>query len=815
MNTNPLKSYRLQDIRIRPIVLIIAVLGLVFAALLFQRLHRTPSVRLPAGGSDPCDMVLIGVRPDYDDELYSPEGHYLRYFPSATIKHPIWDEDRLQREFIFEIPVPNNKLFKIIKPIRIYLNGHRGYSVSPDIVEIKNGPNIRLVCSVGLPRLSLNSKSMITQIRGGEPVRTVDIEANYYASPVNRTDVRFTGPFVPNQRYHDDNGLGYSLLGRHLRISPDSYQLELLVTAALDLPFDAKMLIFRADDTWKIHRAISTRSTQETVTQRFLLRDTNIEQLTQITFNEPIHTRNFRNVVINYPQRSKRSHAPFLDHLAHAFSLPTNDMASVRELLTHQQWDNLDATLTFLPHGRGKSLQIALQTLFNNLTIDQLNPATSQALRQAAQTWIGTELEPSALALGTWAQWPEFASPALERLKWTPFDRKSEWIWARSYDFHTQPSDIEIQAVADVLAQRMICHRETRHHLIDFLRHQVHNPTGQVALLDLAQGNHPWIWSHLIVNDDLFATMTEDHPIPTLIKQRALALDVTVPGAPTENPDTQAYASITSWLTPALAQYDPNQFARITQALANHGDPQRDTPQLAQYLVDQLNQWSLYQLGKNLTDNYIAVQKAVILLNQWHDLNLGGLGQNLTIAWEHSSGYWQEIARSAITWAETRQNPMELAPNDDIDPNDIRLIWYHHKDPEQSVILLWSPAPLASEKFDCFSWTDRQGTFRCMIHPYMDYKRLKLSLYGPPEFPTPVITYMYPGQLHPPIDLRQTEPNLPGQDIDTPLPYSLIWEKATAQESILAGTTLYHQWQHRVLNPSSHDQPRPRVFSVD
>ena len=137
-----------------------------------------------------------------------------------------------------------------------------------------------------------------------------------------------------------------------------------------------------------------------TVTQRFLLRDTNIEQLTQITFNEPIHTRNFRNVVINYPQRSKRSHAPFLDHLAHAFSLPTNDMASVRELLTLSNGTTWDATLTFLPMDVVNPYKSPCKLCFNNLTIDQLNPATSQALRQAAQTWIGTELEPSAPRLG-------------------------------------------------------------------------------------------------------------------------------------------------------------------------------------------------------------------------------------------------------------------------------------------------------------------------------------------------------------------------------------------------------------------------------
>ena len=47
-------------------------------------------------------------------------------------------------------------------------------------------------------------------------------------------------PSFPTKDTTTTMAWGYSLLGRHLRISPDSYQLELLVTAALDLPFDAK-----------------------------------------------------------------------------------------------------------------------------------------------------------------------------------------------------------------------------------------------------------------------------------------------------------------------------------------------------------------------------------------------------------------------------------------------------------------------------------------------------------------------------------------------------------------------------------------------
>ena len=186
----------------------------VLAIGIFSYLARQPSSTRPVErGDDPCDMYLVGVRPDYSDDLYDARARHLGQDPPVNIVRTHWNTDRIQREFIFEVPIQDPS-FKLVPPVRVYLNGHPGYSVKPRVTVIKSAQSTRIVADASLPRLSMRSKSAYARFRGGEPVKTVDINVRFYAGPRPAPEICFTGPFVYRQATTDDKGLGYALRAR-------------------------------------------------------------------------------------------------------------------------------------------------------------------------------------------------------------------------------------------------------------------------------------------------------------------------------------------------------------------------------------------------------------------------------------------------------------------------------------------------------------------------------------------------------------------------------------------------------------------------
>lgn len=811
-----------RPFRIRLPFITLACIGLVLAGWLYQKKHQNHPVLLPVPGNDPCDLVLIGVRPDYGDELYSPDGSFLRLDPCSDIQRPFWNADRLQRDFVFEIPVPEDTL-KILKSTRLYLNGYSGYPLYPKIKLMRRPTSTRVTLCIGLPRLSMNSPSVISQLRGGEPVRTVDIEVRFFAGERHLSPIHFTGPFQSHQTYLDDEGLGYHMNLRQERIGSRSHHILLELSADPNRPLETPIILYRPDGSWKIARPYNSFNLPDKVTHQYRFIDSGLEQLSQISVNEPYYVRTFRNVVIHYPQRPSNTHAPFLDKLAQIFDLSAKNIPALKNLLAQDQWTGLDRIVQFLPHARGAALLIAIRSLSTNYTIDQLTPSQCDSLRHVLQSWLGTELEPQALAIGNWAQWPEFISAGLERLPWSHMPRKSEWDWARSFSFRKETTAREIEQVADFLKNSYTHHSDSRRYLIQFLRSQVHHPAGRAALLDLAQCDRPWVWTHLLQDDHLFAQMVADGNIPDLIWQRALALDVTDSMPVSAGSPAAAYAPIATWLSPAFAQYDPNQFTRVVMALDRHGDPQRDTPILGHYLRDQLEQWSLFKLKyrrKLKTENYIAIQKVVMLLNQWHQLHLGALGNDLDKFCDRENHHWRDIARMAIDWIETRQDPMWLAPDATIEPNDLRIVWYQPNAPEESTLLLWSCPPRPSERFDFFVWSHQAEPHQCWI--YQDNNSsdvFKLRLRGPQYLPTTLRIDFNINQLPEPTHIHEfydtalqksSSNKMEAEDV-----YCLYWEQALSEDSVLTGTQLFTQWQHTVLHPNDVTKARPRVFSLD
>ena len=202
------------------------------ASLGYYYLYR-PACFLPMQpnmGNDPCDLRFIGMRKNYADELFASNGKFLHKDPCVNIYRTHWDRDVLQREFIFDIPVSDDS-FKIASKINIYLNGHRGYSVRSKAIKIKYPNYTRLVIDAALPRLSLLSDSKFIRMRGGEPVKFVDIEVLYFAGKKTDPNIVFAGPFIADKTKDDIKKSGYQITAQTQYLSDKNLMLHITVTA--------------------------------------------------------------------------------------------------------------------------------------------------------------------------------------------------------------------------------------------------------------------------------------------------------------------------------------------------------------------------------------------------------------------------------------------------------------------------------------------------------------------------------------------------------------------------------------------------------
>ncbi len=630
---------------------------------IFIRYCPEPTPVPPARrGTDPCDICLVGVRPDYSDDLYNARARFLRKDPPVNIVRTHWNADRIQREFIFEIPISDSS-FKVVHPVRIYLNGHQGYSVKPRVTVIKSAQSTRIVADASLPRLSMRSKSTYARLRGGEPVKTVDIEVRYYAGPRPPAEICFSGPFAVRQTQTDDLNLGYTLKARAHSTNSESLALTLEVSTAHALQPQTPLIVYLADGSWKIAPCIGMNTTAQESVRSYLIRDVTLGQLTKISLNERPWKETFRQVAVRLPKHTKRTYAPFLDDLAQRLD---TDVYTRSEAFKFQYQDELEDSrlaLRILDVARGRALFPVSRAIRRDFSVHELAPSEQERIRSLLKGWLGTELEAHACALGLWGNWPEFVQPSLDMLQWTQFLRLSEQAMGTAFQYREDPADKEILQVGEFLSGRETKHNPTRQALIRFVQSHQSRPAGLDAWMQMAECDKAWVWTHVIRSDPAFAVLARQPGLSETVRLRAAALGVPTGVEESSEFAQRAYARISTWITPELLQKDVEQFRRVFAALVRHGRPQRDTPELVSYLKQQLKYWNnyrgkvIYQTQRAPLRNHVGIEKAIKLINQWHDIDLGALGTDLTQESDPKGHDWMKLVRITLEWASAEKMP--------------------------------------------------------------------------------------------------------------------------------------------------------------
>lgn len=645
----------------------VGLAGFIGAAVLvigiFFYLSRPPSPKQSRErGDDPCDMYLVGVRPDYSDDLYDARAKYLGKDPPVNIVRTHWDSDRIQREFIFEVPIQNPS-FKLVPPVRVYLNGHRGYSVKPRVTVIKSAQSTRVVADASLPRLSMRSKSAYARFRGGEPVRTVDIDVRFYAGPRPEPEICFSGPFAHRQTTADDKGLGYALRARGLSTDSESLALSLEISTKKTLQPQMPLLVYLADGSWKVAAVVGMNTTEAESVRSYLIRDVTLGQLTKVSLNEQPWEKTFREVAVHIPGIAKRTYAPFLDDLAARLDTEVYSQSEAFSFQYQNELEDPNLALRILDIARGRALFPVSRAIQQRLQVRDLDSPEQERVRGILEGWLGTELEAHACTLGLWGNWPEFIQPALDMLQWTEFSRLSEQAMANALQYRENPTDEEIQGVASFLCTRETKHNPTRQALIRFVHAHVPKPAALDAWMQMAECDKPWVWTHVIQPGPALDALAEHKAFSEVFRLRAAALGVSLGAEPDAALTQRAQAQIARWITPELLQKDVEQFRRVFAALARHGQAARDTPALAAYLKQQLLYWNnyrekaIYQSPRTPLRNHVGIEKTIKLLNLWHGTNLGDLGTDLAQESDPKAHNWMRLARSVFDWTRTAQHP--------------------------------------------------------------------------------------------------------------------------------------------------------------
>ena len=106
-----------------------------------------------------------------------------------------------------------------------------------------------------------------------------------------------------------------------------------------------------------------------------------------------------------------------------------------------------------------------------------------------------------------------------------------------------------------------------------------------------------------------------------------------------------------------------------------------------------LDEWEVHHFDYHMSSNNAAVLWLVARVNQWKDVNLGGVtSSGSRIGIDPFSHDYRPHAHDALHWYETGVDPRRLPVGWRPGPGDIRVVWKNLKDPSKSGIIVPGPA---------------------------------------------------------------------------------------------------------------------------
>lgn len=805
-------SGRIRDRLSRPMFLLSVIAAAVGALGVWIWMCRGES-SIPAA-DDPTCLKLLYVRPDCGRQVYDAAGVPLGEVPSTAMRAH-WEASSLVREFVFECRVKGEHP---IFPRHMWLSLDEGIWRGVawyKSIESADGWHT-LHCEAIVPRTVRRSAFTFGPIRvprSAVSVHTVDARIWYFAGPRGQARATFVGPFDIGRTYRAAEDDAVVLQSS----ASGTSGIRLRLTGPSPVEADAPIIVYRRDGRRLLLESRSGSTSPGGFDWTVETLDIAPADIECITIGETPQQQIFRNIVVAYPDQPVRTYPQSLDEIIARLDLDTDlksPGASESFVQNRSFLKTPSQALRILDIAQGPLLAYAIETLQAG-SVEDLSQAERERLESILGTWFETGRQIEACHLGLWAQWPRFTDtiPSLLRsgdLTGEPL-RHLAVEWGRKAP--AEPNTVA--AMTDLLIDRDIVDSSIGEMLVYAIRRGAQNNGTHIQRL--AECDKPWIWERVIRPDGLFEQWKQDRLLSDTVRARivALGMDDSVDDARSLEP--QAETVLCSMLTPKYVQIGNvhDWFGRFERQVGS----ERGTDVLVGYLKAQLQQWDTWQLPGRTSRNPYGVRLAVQLLNRWHGTNLGGLGSDS--GRYANSDYrfnWQDIAREALYWARTGEEPRKLPPDWRASPDDLRVVWFNRTSPELSVIAVWParrdpnlpPTDTVLEVVDDFlqfniapSPSTCQFVFRAGV--VSRHSMGRNLTFAPAELPRK----FDPG----PTNMSGTGAD--GVAHETPLwngSWEIWIERAAAEESVLEDTTLFAVWKEQYLTPGPPS--RPQVFQI-
>lgn len=473
------------------------------------------------------------------------------------------------------------------------------------------------------------------------PFDRIDVTLKYYLPSRGKAVCTFIGPFEVGKAVQCQEGIVSTLTptgamwsdgrGTKFHISATNIPAAMEVydrVLAYDVQGKQYLVPSGGSSTGFDNRSSAERD--------YLIEDLPLSRIAAITVGEEPQAKTFRNILVRYPDRPARDYPEYLDKMAATLGLA----GLSPDQLQKYEFKSVQEAMKVIDIVRGQHLDAAWQ-MIERADIAALDQDLQDKLHRTAKTWADNG-DGHGIQLGLKGKWPEFVAPALAALDKDPRYRSEI---ARSLQSYRHFTPQELGQIATVLEQ----HDDPRtlYSLLDCLYSNKRQPGGREALLRLARTDKVWLWwpalGYLTDSEGLtLGQLPRDLQVKCLARSNPeLGLDPVLAG--------EARALLATLPTAKLAVMNTDTLRMVMLTVADNLPRAEAQTTFLNLLQDMVNHWGEYQFEGYSPSTWWPIDRAVRYLNNWNNLNLGGVGSDVT-EYTHDGNTldWQAMAKETL-----------------------------------------------------------------------------------------------------------------------------------------------------------------------
>ncbi|MCA9428480.1 MAG: hypothetical protein KC994_25595, partial [Candidatus Omnitrophica bacterium] len=484
----------------------------------------------------------------------------------------------------------------------------------------------------------------------------VDVTVGCLKARRGPAELTFEGPFVFDRSTQAEEDANVSL----------TFQGDAPYSLTAMISLDNASREFSRDDVWCLydldgHRVIAQPDHSPPDIGKKVLEwrgEYFLNRVAAVTYNEKVHEKTFHNVPLDFAHWEDRNLTPDLEEYKRRF--PERFSAQRIHPLGNQfaSFAEIFAASDIL---KGSMLRGAALNFVNREAEDlgklRLSEQEKGKVNDLLHRWLSVEevmFQEKVIETGLGLRFPEFIDISLDWAFEHPLEFKGGAMTLYLGRMAEQLTPAQFNRMADLFLNPET--ERTYESLWYWFEQQLENPNAKDAKERLLKEGRVWHWWR-IIESDLEGFRWDDHS-PEKAKE-ILNRKREMGGLPLEGlrNTEDLNQTLSRWITPKLLTIDHREvFQDVFQAFVQSTTPEGGTPVLIRFLEDLVNEWGVDADRAGHHRGWMGVEQTLIVLNDWHGLNLGDLPE------EYREGFsegedgrdWLALAKEATASARSQ-----------------------------------------------------------------------------------------------------------------------------------------------------------------